>query len=167
MSGRETFFCWWEPQKEHLSFALTFSAAVGRLVVLISTVTTFTRWPMTAASANTEYGLRRRIIGAHSCDPATISGRAGPIRSSQHSVSLRFGRFVEEHLADSGRPARRAQRAYCGVEPATLFETPDAGETWSLVRGLFDHPHRLRWMPGNGGLALHTSLLDPADSQRV
>jgi len=56
---------------------------------------------------------------------------------------------------------------YCGVEPAALFETHDAGETWSLVRGLFDHPHRHRWMPGNGGLALHTIMLDPADKQRM
>jgi hypothetical protein len=56
---------------------------------------------------------------------------------------------------------------YCGVEPAALFETRDAGETWSLVRGLFDHPQRPRWMPGNGGLALHTILLDPADNQRL
>jgi photosystem II stability/assembly factor-like uncharacterized protein len=56
---------------------------------------------------------------------------------------------------------------YCGVEPAALFETRDAGETWSLVRGLFDHPHRPRWMPGNGGLALHTIVLDPADQQRM
>ncbi len=56
---------------------------------------------------------------------------------------------------------------YCGVEPAALFESRDSGETWSLVRGLFDHPHRPRWMPGNGGLALHTVLLDPADSRRM
>ena len=56
---------------------------------------------------------------------------------------------------------------YCGVEPAALFETRDAGETWSLVRGLFDHPHRPRWMPGNGGLALHTILLDPSNNQRM
>jgi serine/threonine protein kinase len=56
---------------------------------------------------------------------------------------------------------------YCGVEPAALFETRDAGETWSLVRGLFDHPHRHRWMPGNGGLALHAILLDPSDKQRM
>jgi serine/threonine protein kinase len=56
---------------------------------------------------------------------------------------------------------------YCGVEPAAIFETRDAGETWSLVRGLFDHPHRARWMPGNGGLALHTIVLDPADHQRM
>jgi len=56
---------------------------------------------------------------------------------------------------------------YCGVEPAALFETRDAGENWSLVRGLFDHPHRHRWVPGNGGLALHTIVLDPAEKQRM
>ncbi|HYK51126.1 MAG TPA: protein kinase [Terriglobales bacterium] len=56
---------------------------------------------------------------------------------------------------------------YCGVEPAALFQTRDAGETWSLVRGLFDHPHRPRWVPGNGGLALHTIVLHPANNQRM
>src|SRR6266849_5326094 len=65
-----------------------------------------------------------------------------------------------------GRP-EEPNVLYCGVEPAALFETRDAGETWSLLRGLFDHPHRPRWMPGNGGLALHTILLDPADNQRM
>jgi hypothetical protein len=56
---------------------------------------------------------------------------------------------------------------YCGVEPAALFKSCDAGETWSLVRGLFDHPHRPRWMPGNGGLTLHTIVLDPQNRQRM
>jgi serine/threonine protein kinase len=56
---------------------------------------------------------------------------------------------------------------YCGVEPAALFETNDGGETWSLVRGLFNHPHRHRWMPGNGGLALHTIVLDPINKGRM
>jgi len=65
-----------------------------------------------------------------------------------------------------GRP-EEPNVLYCGVEPAALFETRDAGESWSLVRGLFDHPHRPRWMPGNGGLALHTVVLDPADHRRM
>jgi serine/threonine protein kinase len=65
-----------------------------------------------------------------------------------------------------GRP-EEPNVLFCGVEPAALFETRDAGETWSLVRGLFDHPHRPRWMPGNGGLALHTIVLDPGDNQRM
>ncbi len=56
---------------------------------------------------------------------------------------------------------------YCGVEPAALFESRDDGVTWSLVRGLFDHPHRPRWMPAMGGLALHTILLDPHSPERM
>jgi len=56
---------------------------------------------------------------------------------------------------------------YCGVEPAALFESRDAGKSWSLIRGLFDHPHRPRWMQANGGLALHTIVLDPAESRRI
>ena len=56
---------------------------------------------------------------------------------------------------------------YCGVEPAALFESRNSGESWSLVRGLFDHPHRPRWVPGNGGLALHTILQDPVNPQRM
>jgi tRNA A-37 threonylcarbamoyl transferase component Bud32 len=56
---------------------------------------------------------------------------------------------------------------YCGVEPAALYESRNDGETWSLVRGLFDHPHRPRWQPGFGGLALHTIVLDPQNPDRM
>jgi serine/threonine protein kinase len=56
---------------------------------------------------------------------------------------------------------------YCGTEPAALFVSRDTGETWSLVRGLWDHPHRPRWMPGNGGLCLHTIVLDPLNPKRM
>jgi len=56
---------------------------------------------------------------------------------------------------------------YCGVEPAALFKSTDAGATWALERGLFDHPHRTQWMPGGGGLCLHTILPDPSNDQRL
>ena len=65
-----------------------------------------------------------------------------------------------------GRP-EEPDTLYCGVEPAALFESKDAGVTWSLVRGLFDHPHRPRWQPGAGGLCLHTILLDPKNPRRM
>jgi serine/threonine protein kinase len=64
-------------------------------------------------------------------------------------------------------PTEAPDKIYCGVEPAALFESQDAGESWSLVRGLFDHPHRPRWMPGQGGLCLHTILLHPTDPGRI
>ncbi|HEX7723893.1 MAG TPA: hypothetical protein VF397_17150 [Pyrinomonadaceae bacterium] len=60
-----------------------------------------------------------------------------------------------------------ADTLYCGVEPAALFKSADAGETWSLERGLFDHPHRPQWNPGGGGLCLHTILPDPNDRDRM
>src|SRR3989442_4485069 len=56
---------------------------------------------------------------------------------------------------------------YCGVEPAALFESNDAGATWSLNRGLFDHPHRPMWQPGGGGLCLHTIVPDPVNRRRL
>ncbi len=56
---------------------------------------------------------------------------------------------------------------YCGVQPASLFVSRDAGESWSLVRGLHDHPHRPRWEPGAGGLCLHTILLHPTNPNRM
>jgi len=56
---------------------------------------------------------------------------------------------------------------YCGVEPAALFKSEDAGESWSLVTGLYDHPHRPQWMPGGGGLCLHTILPDPSNKDRL
>ncbi len=56
---------------------------------------------------------------------------------------------------------------YCGVEPAALFESRDAGKTWSPVEGLLNHPHRPKWQPGGGGLCLHTIVPDPTNPKRM
>jgi photosystem II stability/assembly factor-like uncharacterized protein len=56
---------------------------------------------------------------------------------------------------------------YCGSEPAALFESTDGGESWALVTGLFDHPHRSKWQPGGGGLGLHTIVPHPQRRERM
>jgi photosystem II stability/assembly factor-like uncharacterized protein len=56
---------------------------------------------------------------------------------------------------------------YCGTEPAALFESRDGGESFSLVRGLWNHPHRAKWQPGGGGLGLHSILPHPADARQM
>ncbi len=56
---------------------------------------------------------------------------------------------------------------WAGAEPTSLWRSEDGGETFSLVRGLWDHPHRPEWYPGAGGAAVHTVLPDPEDDQRV
>jgi photosystem II stability/assembly factor-like uncharacterized protein len=48
----------------------------------------------------------------------------------------------------------------CGVEPAALFRSEDAGDSWEMVPGISNHEHARKWMPGNGGLCMHTIVRD-------
>ena len=56
---------------------------------------------------------------------------------------------------------------YAGGDPGPLFESRDGGLTWSLNRGLWDHPTRPDWTPGGGGLCLHTILTWPGDPSKL
>ena len=56
---------------------------------------------------------------------------------------------------------------YAGVDDAGLFVSRDDGETWSELTGLTSHPTRPRWMPGFGGLCLHSILVDPTNRRRL
>ena len=119
-------------------------------------------------------GRRRIWAGATSehWGPAlSASDDFGRAWSAAESGAIRFP-------AETGASVRRVwqihpgradepQTLYCGVEPAALFESHDSGATWSLVRGLYDHPHRPRWQPGGGGLCLHTIVPDPAHRRRL
>jgi hypothetical protein len=61
----------------------------------------------------------------------------------------------------------RPDTVFAGVEPAALFRSDDGGETFELVSGLWEHPHRPRWEPGGGGLCLHTVVVDQDDPERM
>jgi len=56
---------------------------------------------------------------------------------------------------------------YAGVEDAALFRSSDGGVTWKEVVGLRGHPSGSEWMPGAGGLCLHTILPDPGNPERI
>jgi hypothetical protein len=56
---------------------------------------------------------------------------------------------------------------WAGTEPGAVFKSTDNGETFELVRGLWDHPHRPEWNEGFGGQAFHTVLPHPSDGQSV
>ena len=80
--------------------------------------------------------------------------------------------------ADTGRRARRgcgscartrADRpdvVWAGCEPHLAVAQRRRRQSFELVRGLWDHPHRPKWGAGDGGAAVHTVLPDPA-SDRV
>jgi len=56
---------------------------------------------------------------------------------------------------------------YAGTEPAAVFRSEDAGETFALEQALWDHPHRPLWNAGFGGQAFHTVLPHPTDPRSV
>ncbi len=56
---------------------------------------------------------------------------------------------------------------YAGTEPAALFRSDDAGETWQHVEGLRQHPTTPDWGGGAGGLALHSIVPHPTDANRI
>src|SRR5262245_31490931 len=90
---------------------------------------------------------------------------------TEEAQSLRFPEDTKKSLKRvwqivPGR-AQEPDVLFCGVEPAALFSSTDGGATWSLNRGLWDHPHRPRWEPGGGGLCLHTVLPDPTEPARM
>jgi len=56
---------------------------------------------------------------------------------------------------------------YAGVEDAALFRSTDAGTTWHEMTGLRNHGTGAQWMPGAGGMGLHTIVIDPTNHQRI
>src|SRR5438093_10984710 len=56
---------------------------------------------------------------------------------------------------------------YAGVEDAALFRSTDGGRSWHELAGLRGHGTGPQWMPGAGGMCLHTILLDKNNRGRI
>jgi len=57
---------------------------------------------------------------------------------------------------------------WAGTIPGGLFRSEDRGESWSLVRGLWDRPERREWFGGGYDKpGIHSISVDPRDSRRV
>ncbi|MFL6134840.1 MAG: WD40/YVTN/BNR-like repeat-containing protein [Nocardioidaceae bacterium] len=52
---------------------------------------------------------------------------------------------------------------WAGTEPGAVWRSEDGGQTFTLERGLWDHPQRPEWGAGYGGQAFHTVLPHPSD----
>src|SRR5688500_18190141 len=91
------------------------------------------------------------------------TGPAGPRVQYPAEANL----AVEKMWQTAPGNATAKDTVYVGVEPAGLFVSTDAGETFELVQGLHDHPHRAKWTPGGGGLCMHTVLPHPVDPRKI
>ncbi len=119
-------------------------------------------------------GRRRTLVGSHSNhwgSTIRVSDDYGATWTGPERQAVRFPEGSGLSLAQVWQitPGRREEPdvVWCGVEPAALFRSDDAGENWAPVQGLLEHEHRKQWMPGGGGLCLHTIVLDPTDARRM
>jgi photosystem II stability/assembly factor-like uncharacterized protein len=65
------------------------------------------------------------------------------------------------------KPGEEDGVLYAGAAPASLFESRDNGETWTLNEALWQERVAGDWQPGAGGLALHSICPWPGDPLRL
>jgi hypothetical protein len=64
--------------------------------------------------------------------------------------------------------ADAAGALWAGTIPGALFRSPDRGESWELIRALWDLPERKAWMGGGyPEPGIHSICVDPRDPRRV
>ncbi len=99
---------------------------------------------------------RSRDFGASWEDP-----KEGPSLGSASGISLnRIWQIVPG-------PSDQPEVVYAGGEPASLFKSEDGGDTWNEVEAITKHPTRESWVPGFGGMCLHSILVDPESPNRM
>ena len=67
-----------------------------------------------------------------------------------------------------GGGAARPGCIWCGTIPGGLFKSEDGGDSWDMVRSLWDDPRRHEWFGGGyDHPGIHSIGVDPRDSDRV
>ncbi len=57
---------------------------------------------------------------------------------------------------------------WCGTMPGGLFKSTDSGDSWELMRSLWDDPLREAWGPNGAEFpGIHSICVDPRDSRHV
>ena len=127
-----------------------------------------------AVSIDTRRAAPRLLAGVqygHWGPTVTWSDDLGGSWHETDSGAIRFPEDTGAALARVWqlRPdtADRPDVVWAGCEPHSLWRSTDGGCSFSLVRGLWDHPHRPTWEPGAGGGAVHTVLPDPTTERVV
>ncbi len=111
--------------------------------------------------------IQRSDDGGKTWEPVgnqfTYAGATGTHQwydGTQHPWEFKRVWHLEPSLTDP-------DAVYAGVEDAALFRSADRGKTWEELPGLRGHGSGPNWMPGAGGMCLHTILLDPNDAARM
>jgi hypothetical protein len=75
---------------------------------------------------------------------------------------------LKQIWALEGGGAHHPGRLWAGTLPGGLFRSDDGGQTWELVRSLWDMPERKNWFGGGADFpGIHTVAVDPRNASHV
>jgi len=127
-----------------------------------------------SACIDTRAGSPRLFVGAaseHWGPQVFRSDDLGRTWTETPSGAIRFpadtGVALEQIWQIQPGPADQPDVVYAGSQPSALFRSDDRGESFEMVRALWDHPHREQWQAGYGGQAIHTIVPHPSDDARL
>ncbi|MCL3818919.1 WD40/YVTN/BNR-like repeat-containing protein [Aeromicrobium wangtongii] len=126
-----------------------------------------------AAAIDTRGAVPRLLVGSTSWHYGPMVYRSddlGRTWAESPTGTVRFpadlGSSVERVWQLQPSPAE-PDVVWAGTQPSALFRSGDRGESFELVRSLWDHPHRPEWGEGFGGQAIHTIVPHPTDPDIV
>ncbi|MDK1474694.1 exo-alpha-sialidase [Streptomyces sp. 549] len=127
-----------------------------------------------ALAVDTRPATPRLLVGGDSAHWGPSVFRSDDLGASWQEPPQPAVRFPEDTGASLERlwqltPGSAAEPdvVYAGTEPGALYRSEDGGRSFELVRALWEHPQRAEWVPGGGGLGLHTVLVDPRDDRAL
>lgn len=101
-----------------------------------------------------------------------VATPAYPPKPEGHEEKDMWGRELEWSTSriwalEAGDPDQPGA-LWCGTLPGGLFRSVDGGESWELIRSLWDRPERRNWMGGGADLpGIHSICVDPRDAKKV
>lgn len=109
-------------------------------------------------------GLGSDVYGPHLQRSEDIGRTWVPVEDGPRFPAGSNGKLKQVWAIQPG-----ADRAtlHAGVADAALFTSTDGGKRWTINNGLEHHPTRGAWVPGAGGLCLHTIIQHPSNPRRI
>jgi hypothetical protein len=108
--------------------------------------------------------LHRRDRGARQW--AEIAAPAYPTQPEGTKDEVAWKLQLVWSLAAGG--ANEPGALWAGTLPGGLFRSRDRGDSWALVRPLWDRPERREWLGGGAEApGIHSICIDPRDARRV
>jgi hypothetical protein len=112
------------------------------------------------------FGVKLHRKDAGSAAWTEIAAPAYPLKPEDSADTVEWKNKMIWSMAAGG--ADQPGVLWTGTLPGGLFRSNDRGDSWELVRSLWDVPQRAEWFGGGYDVpGIHSICVDPRDSRRV